>query len=107
MIVQEARERLSEEDFVLFIDVKIERSQGGNNALLYACQSSNDNYGLVNYLVCHANANCDGFNDSTRNALLTATRKSQLNVVLLFLEKKVDINYKDANGCNALHIACT
>jgi len=81
LIIEEARKLLNKEEFVLFVDVKIERSQGGNNALLYACQSSNDNFGLVHYLVCHANANCDRFNDSTRNALLTATRKSQLNVV--------------------------
>ena len=62
---------------------------------------------LVDYLVNKAGANCDLSNDSTRNALLTATRRSQLDIVKLLLEQNVDINYTDANGCNALHIACT
>ena len=75
-IVDEARKRLSEVDFKLFIDMKIARAQGGNNALLYACQSSNDNFMLVDYLVQRAGANCNLPNDSTRNALLTATRRS-------------------------------
>ena len=35
-IVQVTRETMSPEDFNLFINVKVERSQGGNNALLYA-----------------------------------------------------------------------
>lgn len=106
-IVSEARRRLSKEDFNLFINVKVERSQGGNNALLYACSSSSSNYMLVNYLVQNANANCNLPNDFTRNSLLIATRKNQLDVVNLLLEKDVDINFMDANGCNALHIACT
>ena len=87
--------------------MKVERNQGGNNALLYACSSSSTNYMLVNYLVQHANANCNLPNDFTRNSLLIATRKNQLDVVELLLEKDVDINFMDANGCNALHIACT
>jgi ankyrin repeat protein len=62
---------------------------------------------LVDYLVQRAGANCNKPNDSTRNALLTATRRSQLDVVKLLLDQEVDINYTDANGCNALHIACT
>jgi hypothetical protein len=35
-IVQVAREQMSSEDFDLFINVRVERNQGGNNALLYA-----------------------------------------------------------------------
>ena len=99
---------MSIEDFNLFINVKVERNQGGNNALLYACSSSSSgNYMLVNYLVKYANADCNLPNDFTRNSLLIATRKNQLNVVELLLEKNVNINFNDANGCNALHIACT
>ena len=106
-IVSEARKRMTKEDFYLFINVKVERNQGGNNALLYACSSASTNYTLVNYLVKHANADCNIPNDFTRNSLLIATRKNQINVVELLLQKNVDINYSDANGCNALHIACT
>ena len=61
----------------------------------------------MNYLVKNANANCNSTNDFTRNSLLISTRKNQLNVVELLLEKNIDINFKDANGCNALHVACT
>jgi uncharacterized protein len=62
---------------------------------------------LVNHLVEHADANCNLPNDFTRNSLLIATRKNQIDVVELLLKKGVDINFNDANGCNALHIACT
>jgi ankyrin repeat protein len=76
LVIEEARKRLTKTDFKLFVNVKIEREQGGNNALLYACQSSNDNYQLVSYLIKQADADVDAYNDSTRNALLTATKKS-------------------------------
>ena len=62
---------------------------------------------IVNYLVEEADANCNLPNDFTRNSLLIATRKNQISVIELLLRKGVDINYSDANGCNALHIACT
>ncbi len=107
LIVEEAHKTLSRDDFNLFINVKVERSQGGNNALLYACSSSSANYMIVNYLVEEADANCNLPNDFTRNSLLIATRKNQISVIELLLRKGVDINYSDANGCNALHIACT
>jgi len=84
----------------------VERNQGGNNALLYACSASNANFILVHYLVTESEADCNATNDFTRNSMLIATRKNQLNVVDLLLEKNVDINFKDSNGCNALHIAC-
>jgi ankyrin repeat protein len=35
-LVTVAREKLTPEDFALFINVQIERDQGGNNALLFA-----------------------------------------------------------------------
>lgn len=107
LIVEEARRRLSPADFEMFINVKVKRSQGGNNALLYACSSSGANFMLVHYLVENANADCNIPNDFTRNSLLIAARKNQLNVVELLLDKKVNINFRDANGCNALHISCT
>lgn len=107
LIVEEAHKTLSIDDFNLFINVKVERSQGGNNALLYACSSSSANYMIVNYLVEEADANCNLPNDFSRNSLLIATRKNQISVIELLLKKGVDINYSDANGCNALHIACT
>ena len=37
----------SPDDFRMFVDIKIERSKGGNNALLYACNDTNGNYMLV------------------------------------------------------------
>lgn len=107
LIVEEARRILSPEDFALFINVKVERSQGGNNALLYACSSSSANQMIVDYLIRHADANCNVPNDFNRNSLLIATRKNQISVVELLLNKGVNINFKDANGCNALHISCT
>lgn len=51
LIVEEARRILSPEDFSLFINVKVERSQGGNNALLYACSSSSANHMIVDFLI--------------------------------------------------------
>jgi ankyrin repeat protein len=35
----------------MFVNVKIERSKGGNNALLYACNNNHGNYMLVKYLL--------------------------------------------------------
>ena len=74
--------------------------------MLYACSSSSANFMIVNYLLEQANANCNIPNDFNRNSLLIATRKNQITVVELLLKKGVDINFSDANGCNALHIAC-
>lgn len=47
LLVEEAKKRLSEAEFKLFINIKVDRSMGGNNALLYACSSSNPNYFIV------------------------------------------------------------
>ena len=62
---------------------------------------------IVSFLLEHANADCNIRNDFNRNSLLIATRKNQISVVELLLKKGVDIKFSDANGCNALHIACT
>jgi uncharacterized protein len=75
--VHVARETLSPEDFALFINVKIERNQGGNNALLYAISGQNTNsYLLVHFLIVDAHANCNISNDFSRNSLLIAARKN-------------------------------
>lgn len=78
---------------------------GGNNALLYACNSSNSNFILVNYLINEAGANPDSMNDYKVNCLLIVTKKNQLNILDLLLNNGVDIGFSDKNGCNALHIA--
>ncbi len=48
----------------------------GNNALLYACNSSNFNFILVNYLFNEAGANPDSMNDYKVNCLLIFTKKT-------------------------------
>lgn len=78
---------------------------GGNNALLYACNSSNSNFVLVDYLINEAGAEPNTMNDYAVNCLLIATKKSQLNILDLLLVNGVDIGFVDRNGCNALHIA--
>ena len=78
---------------------------GGNNALLYACNSSNSNFLLVDYLINEALADPNIMNDYAVNCLLIATKKSQLNILDLLLKTGVDIGFVDRNGCNALHIA--
>jgi ankyrin repeat protein len=78
---------------------------GGNNALLYACNSTNSNFVLVNYLINDAGANPNTMNDYAVNCLLIATKKAQLNILDLLLQNGVDLGFVDRNGCNALHIA--
>jgi len=81
-IVQVARQSMSPDDFELFINVRVERNQGGNNALLYAIGGQDtNNYLLVHYLVMEAGANCNLPNDFSRNSLLIASRRNQLDVV--------------------------
>ena len=89
----------------MFIDIKVAREIGGNNALLYACNSSNANFILVNYLINEAGADPNTMNDYEINCLLIATKKSQLNILDLLLINGVDIGFVDRNGCNSLHIA--
>ena len=46
--MEQAREAYlpdSPDDFRMFVDIKIDRSMGGNNALLYACTNSSPNLG--------------------------------------------------------------
>ena len=50
-LVNMAKGELSDEEFQDFIDIKVQRNMGGNNALLYACNSSNSNFILVDYLI--------------------------------------------------------
>jgi len=73
--------------------------------LLYACNSRNSNFILVNYLINEAGADPNTMNDYAVNCLLIATKKSQLNILDLLLKTGVDIGFVDRNGCNALHIA--
>ena len=74
----------SPEDFRMFVDVKIDRTMGGNNALLYACANSGRsgvdrgrvgegsssegvdqaNYMLVRYLIDEAGADPNITNDT-------------------------------------------
>lgn len=68
----------SPEDFRTFIDIKIDRNLGGNNALLYACANNSPsagsksstsiidvegNYMLVSYLIDEAGADPNITND--------------------------------------------
>jgi ankyrin repeat protein len=104
-LLDEAKETLSAKEFKVFVDIKVAREIGGNNALLYACNSSNSNYILVNYLINEAGADSNTMNDYAINCLLIATKKAQLNILNLLLKNGVDIGFVDRNGCNALHIA--
>ena len=49
ILVEHAKKEYEEskEDFKQFVNIKIERAKGGNNALLYACNSTSGNYMLV------------------------------------------------------------
>lgn len=78
---------------------------GGNNALLYACSSTNASSEIVEYLITKAGADIDSMNDYKVNCLLIATKKEQVHVLKMLLENGVDIGFSDKNGCNALHIA--
>ena len=49
---------------------------GGNNALLYACNSKNGNSEIVEYLIGEAGANPDIMNDWKINCLLMSTKKA-------------------------------
>ena len=107
-IVTVARETLDPEDFKRLINVKVERKQGGNNALLYAINSKNSaSVQLVKYLIMEGGADCNIPNDFERNSLLIAARREQFDIVTILLEKEVSIEFQDANGCNALHIVAT
>jgi len=75
-IVKSARKRLSPKDYQLFINIKVAKEMGGNNALLYACNSKNGNSEIVEYLIGEAGANPDIMNDWKINCLLMSTKKA-------------------------------
>ena len=75
-LLDEAREKLAPKDFKMFVDIKVAQDIGGNNALLYACNSSASNYILVNYLINEAGADPNTMNDYAINCLLIATKKA-------------------------------
>jgi ankyrin repeat protein len=75
-LIKHARQTLSREQFVLFVNIKVSREMGGNNALLYACNSTNSNFMLVDYLINEAGADPNTMNDYAINCLLIATKKS-------------------------------
>ena len=49
---------------------------GGNNALLYACGSDNEENDIVTFLMNEAGADINIMNDLKINLLLMATKKS-------------------------------
>lgn len=74
-LVEQARIRLTPENFKLFINIKVMTKMGGNNALLYACNSSYSNELIVQYLIQKAGADINSMNDYKVNCLLIATKK--------------------------------
>lgn len=104
-LLKQAKVLLSPEQYKLFVNVKVARELGGNNALLYACNSRNSNFILVDFLINEAGSDPNTMNDYAVNCLLIATKKSQLNILDLLLKTGVDIGFVDRNGNNALHIA--
>ena len=106
LICREAQKRLNPDSFNQFINIKVAREMGGNNALLYACTSSKENnVRIVNYLIQVAGADANANNDHNIGCALIAAKKAQLPVLALLLQKGIDIGCVDKNGCNALHIA--
>lgn len=104
-LVQVAKKRLNPEQFKLFINVKTTQEFGGNNALLYACSSTNSNFMIVNYLITEAGADKDSINDYNLSCLIISTKRAQHNIIDLLLKYNADICYTDRKGCNALHVA--
>lgn len=75
-IVKTAKKRMKPKDYKLFIDIKVVREMGGNNALLYACSSKNNNSDIVEFLIGEADANPDIMNDYHINCFLISTKKA-------------------------------
>ena len=116
-IVESARPNLKPEHFALFINIKVTKNLGGNNALLYAISSSSNSASsspkkadqsleIVKYLIKVANADPDSMNDYNVNCLILASKKSQIGVIEMLINCGVNIGCTDSNGNNALHIAC-
>lgn len=65
-LVQSSRKYLSMEKFEEFINIKVTRRMGGNNAILYAISSQSDTknkLAIAEYLVSIANADPNSMND--------------------------------------------
>ena len=64
----------------MFINVKVVKEMGGNNALLYAVSSTsskeNESFAIVKYLIQEAKADPDSMNDYNVNCLILASKKS-------------------------------
>lgn len=105
-LVETAKERMRADMFKLFIDIKVTRDIGGNNALLYACNSSsNEQSQVIRFLIEDIGASVNVMNDYYVNCLLIATKKNQVGVMQMLLGYGVDLAFVDKNGLNALHIA--
>lgn len=105
-LVETARGRMREDHFKMFVDIKVSRDFGGNNALLYACNSSSsEQCEVIEYLIKEVGASVNVMNDYFVNCLLIATKKQQINVMTMLLTCGVNLAFVDKNGFNALHIA--
>lgn len=76
ILVTEAKKRLSKEQYDLFINIKVTRRMGGNNALLYACNSKDSNCLIVDYLICIAGADPNVHNDYDVSCIMLATKRA-------------------------------
>ena len=81
VLVAEARRRLTDEQFYLFVNLKVVRQMGGNNALLYACNSKESNGHLVDYLIVEAGADPDVRNDYDVSCIMLATKRASVNIL--------------------------
>ncbi len=51
-LVEEAKKKLSAEQLSNFVNIKVMKSMGGNNALLFACGYTNiSDDGILDYLI--------------------------------------------------------
>ena len=75
---------------------------GGNNALLFACNSSVNTGQLVDYLIAVAGADPNVRNDYDLSCIMLATKRASLQTLELLLNRGIDITFADKNGCNAL-----
>ena len=82
------------------------KSMGGNNALLFACGSTNiSDDGILDYLIDQAGSDPNSMNDLHQNCLLMSTKKKQIKMLKEVLDKGACLGYTDKNKRNCLHIA--